>query len=147
MKKARYKPNKPNYKPNVSCYLCGGWIPDDIVNPHHPLFGTREHVVPVARGGRDIYQNILPAHFVCNQLKADSDVTPDLEQACAKASTPHLAQYLSNIVNHARDIRGSSALLWIPSDEAVPTKWREFYTPYRKELLRMKKMLWSPFRT
>lgn len=67
-------------KDNGICYLCGkpcDWndykIIDNafIAGPHYP---SRDHVVPLSRGGRHIYNNIRLAHMICNSLKSDKAV-------------------------------------------------------------------------
>lgn len=53
------------------CYLCGFKIPGDIVSPHHPLFGTIDHVIPVSKGGENSLENRRAAHNFCNSIKGD----------------------------------------------------------------------------
>ena len=58
------------------CYLCGFPIPEEIVSPRHPLFGTVDHVVPRSRDGSDAAYNRAPAHRLCNQRKGNGMVDP-----------------------------------------------------------------------
>lgn len=67
-------------KDNGICYLCGelcDWNDYQIIDnafiagPHYP---SRDHVVPLSRGGRHIYNNIRLAHMICNSLKSDKTV-------------------------------------------------------------------------
>lgn len=52
------------------CHLCGRDI--DWEAPHlDPLSFTIDHVVPLAKGGQDIIENIRPAHRRCNLVKGD----------------------------------------------------------------------------
>lgn len=54
------------------CWLCG-----DVVLYDTQL--TIDHVVPLAEGGRSGLDNLRPAHFSCNQLRANPkwDGAPD----------------------------------------------------------------------
>lgn len=53
------------------CAICGLRIPETIVSPEHPLFGTVDHVVPKSKGGTNAVANRRPAHRWCNGFKAD----------------------------------------------------------------------------
>lgn len=48
---------------NGICHICA--------QPVNPTDWHVEHVVPIARGGRDALDNLLPAHPLCNQRKGD----------------------------------------------------------------------------
>lgn len=52
------------------CRLCGGAIPPEVAWPH-PKFGTIDHRVPLARGGRHVWANVQAAHLRCNMSKND----------------------------------------------------------------------------
>lgn len=52
------------------CSICGLRIPDCIVSPDHPLFGTVDHVIPRSLGGSNALANRRPAHRWCNQQKS-----------------------------------------------------------------------------
>lgn len=39
-------------------------------DPVHPREATRDHVYPRARGGRDVWENVVLAHRTCNMRKA-----------------------------------------------------------------------------
>lgn len=54
------------------CSLCGLRIPNYIVSPDHPLFGTIDHVIPRSRGGKDNAANRKPAHKMCNKMKGNA---------------------------------------------------------------------------
>ena len=58
-------------------YLCGLPIPDDIVSPAHPLFGTVDHTIPRSRSGPDTLHNRGPAHRLCNQEKGNRMINPE----------------------------------------------------------------------
>lgn len=49
-------------------YLCA-YCGDDFTRTQALL--TRDHVVPVSRGGRDVWTNVVTACRVCNEKKAD----------------------------------------------------------------------------
>lgn len=51
------------------CSICGLRIPDSIVSPEHPLFGTVDHVIPKAKGGLNVLANRRAAHRMCNWHK------------------------------------------------------------------------------
>lgn len=53
------------------CSICGLLIPDCIVSATHPLYGTIDHVIPLAAGGNNVLSNRRPAHRWCNERKAD----------------------------------------------------------------------------
>lgn len=56
------------------CYLCGLQIPD-IVNPHHKLFGTVDHVKPVTKNGsRKAVFNRRATHRICNMTKGSERI-------------------------------------------------------------------------
>lgn len=65
-------PQSVNSHPGY-CFLCGLRIPNSIVSPTHPLFGTIDHLVPLSRGGRNSADNRYPAHAVCNWRKGAGD--------------------------------------------------------------------------
>lgn len=50
------------------CHLCGEPIPRQESWPS-PMFGTIDHVVPLALGGKHEYANCKPAHLTCNTRK------------------------------------------------------------------------------
>lgn len=60
---------------NFTCRYCGGkvklTVPED-----DPLRATVDHVIPRSRGGTDQYENLVTAHFQCNQLKANGSAPP-----------------------------------------------------------------------
>lgn len=55
------------------CHLCGDKIPKNAKWPSG-LFGTLEHVVPLASGGAHSYNNIKAAHLSCNCKKGSKTV-------------------------------------------------------------------------
>lgn len=50
------------------CAYCGHLLSED---PRSRWVTTLDHVVPIARGGRDHWENTCAACRVCNQSKAD----------------------------------------------------------------------------
>lgn len=54
------------------CGLCGGRINSELKHPH-PLSASVDHVVPISRGGADIYSNVQAAHLICNLHKGAGD--------------------------------------------------------------------------
>lgn len=51
------------------CHLCAEPIPKEARHPE-PLFGTLDHVVPLASGGKHSYANVKAAHLTCNLRKS-----------------------------------------------------------------------------
>lgn len=63
---------------NGVCYLCGGacdwndWAISKKGNKYPgDMYPTKEHVVPVSKGGKDSWDNVRLAHSKCNREKAD----------------------------------------------------------------------------
>lgn len=54
------------------CHLCGDPIDPDCRYPN-PLYGTVDHVVPLAKGGTHTLDNVKAAHHVCNSTKRDNE--------------------------------------------------------------------------
>jgi 5-methylcytosine-specific restriction endonuclease McrA len=52
------------------CYLCTRPILYDTTSMH-PAALTLDHVVPVTQGGRDVEENLRPAHRACNEDKGE----------------------------------------------------------------------------
>lgn len=77
------QPKRPHpgyfYKSGVVCHLCGYPIPDWIVSPTHPLFGTIDHVIPRSLGGKNYAANRAPAHRFCNSRRGVLDITATLK--------------------------------------------------------------------
>ena len=52
------------------CICC-----DEYIDPHvkwpDPGCATLDHVIPLSRGGTHTWDNVAPAHLLCNGLKAD----------------------------------------------------------------------------
>ena len=57
------------------CHICLLPIDANIVSSRHPLFGTIDHVIPLARGGQDAKCNRAPAHLMCNAAKGSRELT------------------------------------------------------------------------
>ena len=55
-----------------TCHLCGDPIDRDCAYPN-PMYGTVDHVVPLAKGGTHTLDNVKAAHHVCNSTKRDSE--------------------------------------------------------------------------
>lgn len=53
---------------NWVCHLCNGAIDPKLRAPD-PKAGTIDHVIPLAKGGKDSLTNIKPAHLKCNHQK------------------------------------------------------------------------------
>jgi 5-methylcytosine-specific restriction endonuclease McrA len=57
------------------CHICGQPIDLALKNPH-PMAGVIDHVIPLAKGGRDDRNNKKPSHRRCNRMKSDKDFAP-----------------------------------------------------------------------
>lgn len=53
-----------------TCHLCKEKIPKNAAWPDR-LFGTLDHIIPLAKGGKHSYANIKAAHLTCNCSKND----------------------------------------------------------------------------
>lgn len=53
------------------CHICGEKIPKSAKWPN-PMFGTVDHVLPLACGGKHSYANCKAAHLRCNCRKSDT---------------------------------------------------------------------------
>jgi hypothetical protein len=77
-RKKRHNDRQRAVRMNPSrCYLCGLPIPEEVVSPTHPLFGTVDHIVARKRNGSDAPYNLAPAHRVCNTTKGDHLIHPE----------------------------------------------------------------------
>jgi 5-methylcytosine-specific restriction endonuclease McrA len=64
------------------CALCGEPI---NYQAHYldPKSFTIDHIVPLARGGQDVFENIQPSCRACNLAKADGPKEQKLKRAVA----------------------------------------------------------------
>jgi 5-methylcytosine-specific restriction endonuclease McrA len=53
-----------------TCIICDEEI-DKTVKWPDPGCATLEHVIPLSRGGTHTWDNVAPAHLLCNDLKQD----------------------------------------------------------------------------
>ena len=68
------------------CMYCGGQFPSTQL--------TRDHVVPVSRGGDNVWENCVTACRRCNQAKDDRTPEQAGMKLLAVPYTPNLAEYL-----------------------------------------------------
>lgn len=54
------------------CGICGTWV-NPKNNPRDPKHGTIDHVVPLSKGGCNIFSNLQLAHAECNHRKGNGD--------------------------------------------------------------------------
>lgn len=64
-------PFKVFTRDNWRCYLCGCDTPKDLRGTYEPNAPEVEHVVPIARGGKDAYDNVRCSCRQCNGIKGD----------------------------------------------------------------------------
>lgn len=50
------------------CGICSEPVDREAKAPH-PNSASLDHVIPMARGGGHLYENVQCAHFLCNSLK------------------------------------------------------------------------------
>lgn len=60
------------------CHLCNTRINPELTSPD-PMSATLDHVIPLSRGGRHVWDNVLPAHLFCNELKSNELTEEDNE--------------------------------------------------------------------
>ena len=75
----------------LPCALCGGPIHyDEPSDPQHPLSFVIDERIPVSRWreygysspeeAANDWDNLQPAHYICNQLKGDRVVTQNIDR-------------------------------------------------------------------
>lgn len=55
---------------NWTCHICGGKI-NCLLRLPDKMAATIDHIIPLSRGGEHLYSNVAPAHYLCNELKAN----------------------------------------------------------------------------
>lgn len=60
------------------CHICGGQI-DKKAGREDWMRVTLDHVIPISRGGTHTWDNVAPAHYICNQNKGNR-LTEELDQ-------------------------------------------------------------------
>lgn len=53
------------------CNICSLPLAPGVVSRQHHLFTTVDHIIPLAKGGKDTPANRALAHNLCNRLKGD----------------------------------------------------------------------------
>ncbi|PKM22813.1 MAG: HNH endonuclease [Gammaproteobacteria bacterium HGW-Gammaproteobacteria-14] len=94
------------------CLYCG--------NPFHDHELTRDHIVPVSRGGRDQWLNVVAACRRCNQHKGDRRLEECRMELLALPYVPNMAEYLA-LINSAR-IRGDQ-MEFLRSQFSRQSRW------------------------
>ncbi|ALN92466.1 HNH endonuclease [Lysobacter gummosus] len=75
------------------CMYCG----HDFHRPHL----TRDHVVPVSKGGRDIWENVVAACFACNSRKGNR--TPQ-QASMPLLAVPYRPSWVEHLILSNRNI-------------------------------------------
>ncbi len=75
------------------CMYCGGHFSESTL--------TRDHIVPLSRGGRDTWENVVASCRRCNQHKGNMLLEDTNMQLLATPYRPNLAEYLA-LVNGGR---------------------------------------------
>jgi hypothetical protein len=55
---------------NWECHICGQDIDPDLRFPHK-MAATIDHIIPLSRGGEHTWDNVAPAHAMCNFTKSN----------------------------------------------------------------------------
>lgn len=76
-----------------TCLYCGKHLSDGEL--------TRDHVVPVSRGGRDVWDNVVAACKRCNHFKGSRLLENCGMQLLALPYVPNFAEYLA-LINSGR---------------------------------------------
>jgi hypothetical protein len=53
------------------CHICGEAVRRDV-DVQHDMAPSRDHVLPLAKGGTHTWGNVRLAHRICNSLKRDT---------------------------------------------------------------------------
>lgn len=53
------------------CHICGGHVPSDLRGLPVDLAPELDHIIPLAKGGHHVWDNLGLAHRKCNQDKSD----------------------------------------------------------------------------
>ena len=53
------------------CHLCGEEINYNAVSHLDPLAFEIDHIIPLAKGGLDVLENLAASHRRCNRAKSD----------------------------------------------------------------------------
>ena len=75
------------------CLYCG----HDFARPHL----TRDHVVPISKGGRDIWENVVAACFHCNSRKGNR--TPQ-QASMPLLAVPYRPSWIEHLILSNRNI-------------------------------------------
>ena len=73
-------------KQDGKCYICGRKMTLDLNSHDWKLHATVDHVIPLSKGGSNSLSNCALSCGLCNQLKADSLLTPELKTYIAEQS-------------------------------------------------------------
>lgn len=55
---------------NWNCHICGEKIDKDLRFPNK-MAATIDHIIPLSRGGEHTWDNVAPAHAMCNFVKSN----------------------------------------------------------------------------
>ena len=74
------------------CLYCG--------KQHEERHLTRDHVIPISKGGEDTWMNVVSACKRCNQFKGNKLIDETNLELLALPYTPNHAEYLALINSH-----------------------------------------------
>lgn len=75
------------------CMYCGGQFSESVL--------TRDHIMPLSKGGEDVWENVVAACRRCNQHKGNDLLENINMELLATTYRPNLAEYLA-LVNNRR---------------------------------------------
>jgi HNH endonuclease len=115
------------------CSLCGLAIPQEIVSPSHPLFGTIDHTIARSNKGPDSVFNRAPAHRICNKLKGNRMIDPE---AFAAERHRDIVPLLESLGRKIRSRDRAAAI------RRVVEGWPAWAPSYKKEADRIQLQRW-----
>ncbi len=77
-------------KTDGRCHICGRRIPEDLEDKFDPLYYEVDHVVPNSNGGALAFENLMPAHKLCNLTRRARELTDEVAIECRELVTPIL---------------------------------------------------------
>lgn len=65
---------------NGICGICNEHVPNNV-DINHPQAPTRDHIIPISRGGTELNDNIQLAHRICNNKKHTKVYAPRISNS------------------------------------------------------------------
>lgn len=77
-------------KTDGRCHICGRAIPADLEDSAAPLYFEVDHLVPSSNGGALAFENLMPAHRLCNSVRGARLLSDAVAIECREAVLPYL---------------------------------------------------------